>query len=316
MRLLIILYLFIPPLLFASPAEEPEERTIPLFDKAQDLFGTRVNAVANRIDLFFADQRADDELARSRIRVRQSYSVRERALADSDTQFRFNLKLPSLEEKFKVEFLPLRKDKKEEKEKKEKKEEDAAEVTLQEKTEEQIKLERKHRLDKDWQFRADMGVNASIPPRIFARGRIRKNWTTGDLIHRFVEEVSWFSDRDWEENTNFNTDYSFDDETLLRFRNDTDWKITRKNYRTGHGFSLLQQLTEDEGVSYNVGLSTVVERGVWYVNNYRLSTTWRRNLYQQWIYLDLTPGIDFPKNWSFRRTPFIFAQIEALFGDE
>lgn len=284
---------------FASPAEEPKEFNIPILDSTQALFGMQANTVANRLDLFFADQRADDELARSRVRVQRTYSVRERAELSSDTQFRINLRLPKLQDRFKFE-INSDKDKKDDKKsgKKSRSERELA----------------KYALNKDWQFRADVGVNASIPPKVFTRGRLRKNMTSGDVIHRFVEELAWFSDRDWEMNTTLDSDLSLDEELLLRFRNTSDWKVTRKDYKTAHGPVLLQRIDDDSALSYGATLGTIVEDSVWYVTNYTLAMTYRRNLYKQWIYADLTPGLDFPKVWHFRRTPFVNFRIEALFG--
>ena len=284
---------------FASPAEEPKEFNIPILDTTQQLFGMQANTVANRLDLFFADQRADDELARSRVRIQRIYTTRERREFDSDTQIRVNLRLPKLQEKFKFEI-------KANEEKKEKSKSGRKSVSDRELA--------KNQLNKDWQFRADVGLNASIPPKVFARGRLRKNMTTGDLIHRFVEEFAWYSDRDWEMNTTLDSDLSLDEELLFRFRNSSDWKVTRKDYKTNHGPILLQRLNDDSALSYGLSLGTIVENSVWYVTNYTLAATYRRNLYKQWIYADLTPGLDFPKEWHFRRTPFIALRLEALFG--
>jgi hypothetical protein len=299
MRLLSLFLLgLIPALVQASPAQEPENDSIPILDSAQNLFGRNVNTVANRLDLFFADQRADDELARSRLRIRKNYEVRERAQLTDEFQVRFNIRLPHLEEKFRFEFES---DKKKRLEKKQ----DA-------KAGETLDLA-KNQLNKNWQFRADLGVNASIPPNIFSRARFRKNMTSKRVIHRFVEEVVWFSDRDWEEQTTLDSDLSLAEDVLLRFRNTSDWKITRKDFKTSHGPVILQRLSDDGAVSYGVNLSTIVDES-WYVDNYRISITYRRNLYKHWLYADLTPGLDFPKTWSFRRTPFIALQLEALFG--
>lgn len=289
----------IPALVLASPAEEPKVRSIPILDTTQRLLGAEVNTVANRLDLFFADQRADDELARSRIRIRQNYEVRERALMSDEFQLRFNIRLPKLEEKFKFEW-----------DQKEKKYQKTSEI----KGGEQSSQLARNELNKSWQFRADIGVNASIPPRVFSRARLRKNMTSGDIIHRFVNELAWYSDKDWEDNTTFDSDLSLGDDELLRFRNTMDWKITHKDFKTSHGPRILKRLTLNDALSYGVSFTSIIDDSIWYVDNYRVSATYRRNLYKQWIYFDLTPGLDFPKKWSFRRTPFIAVQLEALFG--
>lgn len=299
MRLLsLLLFGLIPALVLASPAEEPESNSIPILDSAQNLFGRNVNTVANRLDLFFADQRADDELARSRLRIRQNYQVRERALMTDDFQLRFNIRLPHLEEKFKFEFVSNKK-------KKEEKKQEAKAGNTPDLAQ--------SGLNKSWQFRADLGVNASIPPTIFSRARLRKNMTSKSIIHRFVEEIIWYSDRDWEEQTTLDSDLSINENVLLRFRNTSDWKITRKAYKTSHGPVILQRLSDNDALSYGTNFSTIVD-DAWYVDNYSISITYRRNLYKHWLYADLTPGLDFPKIWSFRRTPFVALQLEALFG--
>jgi hypothetical protein len=287
-----LIIMVLPLLLGAAEKVEPPKDQIQLLDTTQSLLGGQVNRLANRLDLFFADQRADDELARSRIRVRRFYEVRERAKLEEETQIRFNIRLPHLEEKFKFEWKNRKKDPK---------------IP----TNENKIL---NTLDTSWQYRSDIGINANIPPRLFFRNRLRKNWQTGTLIHRFVEEVSWFSDRDWEQTASIDTDHSISANRLFRFSNSSQWEITRKNFRTGHGPSIRQQLTENDALSYGLTMSTVVNNGSWFVDNFRLAPVYRRNLYQQWLYLDLTPGIDFPKAWSFRRTPFIAFQLEGLFG--
>lgn len=280
---------------FASPAEEPKDNTIPILESTRDLLGVSINRVANRLDMFFADQRADDELARSLIRVRQRYEVRERAELTKETQLRFNIRLPHLENKFRFDF-------------KTKKDNAEAAKTNSSggKDPNQVKT--------TWQFRADVGVNASVPPLLFSRGRLRNSWQTGLFIHRFVNEVAWYSDRAWEEFLTLDSDHSINQHLLFRFRNSIDWRISKKTFDTGHGPSLIHQLSDNDALSYSATASTSILNGVWFLSNYRLSTTYRRNIYKQWLYLDLTPGLDFPKLWAFRRTPFILLQLEALFG--
>ena len=88
----------------SSPAEERPESNIPILDTAQHIFGARANFAANRLDSFFATERADDELGRSSIRIRSQFILREREKSDQENQYRINLRLPHLEEKFKYEY--------------------------------------------------------------------------------------------------------------------------------------------------------------------------------------------------------------------
>lgn len=308
--LLIILF---PTLSWASPAEEPKTNSIPILDSAQQFFGGQVNTVANRLDLFFADQRADDELARSRVRIRQSYEVRERSLPSDDTQISVNLKLPGLEDKFRFDWFQSEEEKAKEQEKKRLKKKGKGSKAVAKKPATKPSITNKS-LDTNWQFRSTLGFSAKIPPVVTWNNRLRKNFVTGTVINRFVEQLSWFSDRDWETQTTLDNDHSITENILFRFRDTVDWRITRKGFKTGHGPILLHRVTDDDAFSYGFTTSTIVEDGVWYVSNYRVAPTYRRNVYHHFVYFNLTPGLDFPKDWSFRRTPFIFAQLEMLFG--
>jgi hypothetical protein len=310
MRLLLLTALLaLPTLSQASPAEEPEENTIPILESTEQFFGMEANSVANRLDLFFADQRADDELARSRIRVRQTYLTRERAIPVKETRISLNIRLPNLEDRFRFDWF-----KDEDEETKADRKKKKLDKKLSESKKSEIKLSQQE-LDKQWQFRSTVGASAKIPPTVNFANRLRKNFETGEVINRFVTEVNWFSDRDWEQNLSLDNDLKLGEEVLFRFRNAADWRITRKEFRTDHGPSLRHRISDHQAMSYAATLRTTVENGTWYVTNYTLSPTYRRNLYHHWIYLDVTPGLDFPKEWSFRRTPFIFMQLEVLFGD-
>ncbi len=302
--LLGIIFLLFPVMSLASPAEEREETRIPILDTANEFFGQRVNHLANDFDSFFATERADDELGRSRFRVRGNYRVEERSLPRDDIRISFNLKLPQLEKKFRID---------EDKDKKKKKKHGPETPAEKRKREEEYK--NRHRVDRRWLFNATGNLNASIHPSVTVQGRLRKSTETGTLIHRFVQEATWRSNRDgFRHRTNLTTDHSFDQLLLFRFSNDFDWKISQKDFNTSHGPAFLHRISDWSAISYGVSLGTTVEKGVWYVASYSAAPTYRRDLYKQMLYVDFTAGLLFPKIWSFRRTPFANVQLELLFG--
>lgn len=304
MRLVLIIFLLLTSLVaLASPAEEREETRVPILDSAEQFFGQRVNHIANDFDSFFATERADDELGRSRVRIRGNYTVEERSLPQDDIQFRFNLRLPKLEQRFKLNV----EDKKEAKEKKDE--------SVEEKIKRKEAYKNRNRVDESWLFNADTNVNASIHPSITVRGRVRKSKETGTLIHRFVQEATWVSTRDgFRHRTSLNTDHSFSQMLLFRFNNTVDWRISQKTFSTGHGPSIFHRLSDFEAMSYSFTMATTVNEGILFVSNFQLAPNYRRNLYKDILFMDITPGINFPKQWSFRRTPFIFIGLEMLFG--
>jgi hypothetical protein len=298
---LALILIFFSMKVMASPAEERKETQIAILDTIDDLVGNRINHLANDFDAFFATDRADDELGRSRVRYRRQYRVEERAVGVPSSQFRFNLRLPYLEQRFRLE----QEDKKKEKQAK----------TPEERLEILKKRAERNQVDERWLFNADAGVNVSIHPRILTRARLRKSKQTGSLIHRFFQEATWQSNRDgFRQRTGLDTDHKFSDTFLFRFTNLVDWRISQKSFTTTHGPGLFQRLDDYSALSYNFAVGTTVDNSVWYLSGYTLATTYRRSLYKTMVYWDFTPGLSWPKQWSFRRTPFVFTQIEFLFG--
>jgi len=264
-----------------------------LLDRTQDFVTKKSNNLANRLDSFFADERADDEFGRSRIRLRSAYTLRERDPGKMRNQYRINLKLPHLEDKFRFKY------------KKEKK------VGQKSTSQEPPPL-----INENWIFNADSGVSAAIPPRLVLRARARKNIATTNWIHRFSEQLTYITDRSGlTEETSFNSDFGINENLLFRFVNRKTWRVLKKEFFTSHGPTLIHQLTEKDALNYSFLLNSVIEQKSWFLNGYTFSVNYRRDLYKDWLFLDVIPGIDFPKTWSFRRTPFVVFQLEALFGE-
>jgi hypothetical protein len=303
MRYAFIILFLLPSVLWASPAEEPVVKGIPILDSAQDLFGSRANFAANNIDSFFANQRADDELGRSNMRIRTLYNMRERALPKDDIQVRFNLRLPELEEKFHIRYVGM--DGKEDPNIKKKIQKDPN----------LIRVIPRPKPDTPWLFRSDTGVNVSIKPRVFARSRLRKTVQTGTIIHRFALEGAWFSNEGFIQSIDFSNDQTITDNVLFRFSNTQKWQISDQDFITAHGPSIYQRISDNDAIAYGYSAGTRVDHSSrWYLTNHQVYINYRRNIYHNWIFFDVTPGIDWPKEWSFRRTPFILLQLEALFG--
>lgn len=302
MNMALFIICLLPLFAWASPAEERYIRSIPILDSAQSLLGGRVNSVANNFDAFFATERADDELGRSRVRVRVQSRMEERALYYQRNQYRFNLRFPQLEKKFKNMWKDRKK----------------AEKSTESPEEKQKRLDRLAKVDQlntNFIFAGDTSFNASINPAITVRGRIRKTNTTGTLIHRFVQEATWISTVDgFRQTTTLDTDQTITKDLLFRFNNRVDWRISRKDFLTSHGPALFQRLSDDEAITYGLGAGTTVDSGRWFLSGYTAAVTYRVNVYKNMVYWDFQPGVNFPKQWHFRRTPFVWTQLEFLFG--
>lgn len=297
------MYLILTFLLLISTASASEQKTEEeknVLDKTHALFKGNLDYLANSIDSFFATERADDEFGRSTLRIRSNYFTREQEKGDFKVSYRINFKIPHLERRIKESAEKIFKHRKEDGESGEN-EDDEAEKTP--------------RTKKGWIFNADLGVNASTPPKAVIRTRVRRNFLYTRWSHRFSEEVTYITEDDGlTELTSFDSDYPIKENLLFRFTNIKTWSVLSKKFDTFHGPNLIHKLTERDALNYSFIASTKINEGLWFLDNYRLSARYRRDLYKKWLYFDLITGLDFPKRYSFRRNPFATFQLEILFG--
>jgi hypothetical protein len=265
-----------------------------LLDGTQEKVASRLTGLANNVDSFFGEKRADDELNRSRIRLSYAYTLFAERKPIDNYAVRVNIRFPNLEQKVKEFFLGAD----------EAKDAQGPAATAKKKKEEK----------NPWIFRTDAGMNVSYPPIFFTRARLRKNWDLPIFIQRFTEELAWLSDQGIIQTTTINHDHDLTDDLLFRIVNEQDWYVEPKDFTTSHGPSLIHKLTDDDGISYSFRVRTILD-GPWYMNSYGIGIRYRRNLRNQWLYGEIGPGLDFPKTESFRRVPSIMLKLESLFGE-
>lgn len=297
MRIVLLLcLLFLSRVAFSSPAEGRPVRTFPLLDTAKEIFGTRVNLAADKLDSFFATDRADDEFGRSQLRLRSSFFLNDKEISESKTQYRMNLKLPSLEKRFRPEYY---------------------ETEAEKKAREEKKLLREEKREPRWIFNSDVSASVAIPPKLIIRSRVRNNFRTGTIQHFFKQQLTYTTDASgFVTETTLDSDHTFNEDFIFRFINKFEWEITPKIYTTNHGPTWLYQASDDDAFNYGFITHSIIDGGPWHVDNHNLFLTYRRNLYQQWVYLDITHGLNFPKKWDFVPCPYLNFQFEMIFGGD
>lgn len=265
-----------------------------LLDGTQEEVASRLVGLADNVDSFFGEKRADDELNRSRIRLSYAYTVYAEKKPIDDYAVRVNIRFPKMEQKVKDYFL--------------------GKETEKERTNAEARALRKKKEKNPWIFRTDAGMNVSYPPIFFTRARLRKNWELPIFIQRFTEELAWVSDQGVIQTTTLFHDYDVTEDLLFRIVNEQEWYIEPKDFNTSHGPSLIHKITDDDGISYGFRVRSTVD-GPWYMNGYGFGIRYRRNLRNQWLYGEIGPSLDFPKSESFRRVPSIQFKLESLFGE-
>lgn len=279
---------------------EVPEKPQPLINQAAEyLHGPQgdisdsVIILANEVDKLFGSTRALDEYYESSLHIYQKSYYNTKGSGSYDIQSNLNLSLPNWK---------------------------AAEKTFQRwwsgDTNEAKRITKQEFKELNpWEVKQGLDLRLSRPLAYGAHGRLNKNFLTGPVVNHFYEQVSWDSDRLWEEVTSLTSDYAFNKRTLLRFINEADWGISQRNFNTYHGPSLIYTINKTSLTSFDLRLITAVENNLFYTDNYTAGITYRTALHPlDWMFLQITPELSWPRQEHLTAVWTIYLSLEIIFG--
>lgn len=301
----------------AHPSEE-ESPTSPfgeagvVMDDAHKRVSSTILLLSNRIDSFFGSRRGDDEANGSRLRLFYDSTFRQNQRWDDRIDMRFSLRLPQLQKLLKVSF------------KKEGGTSDKApptnkDVQNEEKREDVLPPEKTSLKDlllttNKWTFNVNTGLRVDIPPNPFARARLRRTMVFfGMWEFNPTQEATWFLEQGFGLNFTHDLDYSISPNLLFRIANSVFWTDETDEVTTTHGPQLFQQLSKDRALAYSIQAQGT-NRPDLYISNYNASIQYRQLIHSNWLFMEIRPGIDFPKAERWNEVYSLFFRLEAVFG--
>ncbi len=114
-----------------------------------------------------------------------------------------------------------------------------------------------------------------------------------------------------------NYDYTFNKTFLLRFANEGTYRDINNTLKTTHGFSLYQQISERNFLSYNYRAESINPEAqtTFYLNAHVVNVSFRRRLYREHLYYETGPGLIFPKLNNFEGLWAFVFKLEIIFGN-
>lgn len=280
------------------PKESLKIATVYLED-TRDVLSDRVVRLSETVDSLFGNNRTDDEKNLSTFRVSQTYFVRDGELGADNLSTSLNLYLPNL-----VKWQNRMREKYFSKKDKDKAAGGAAEGGFFEDEK------------RNWDLNTETGLVVTVPLNYYARLRLRRNFLLGHFENSFYEQVGWSKSNEWEEKTSLTTDFAVSRDLLLRFINEADWAMTRVEFRTHHGPSVIHTLDEHSAISYDLRYNTIMEGHTFYSDSVILSTTYGRRTQIPWIYTKFTPALSWAREDDFSPVWAFYLNIEFVFGSQ
>ncbi len=273
-------------------------------------------SVADSIDSFFINRSITDGRNRTNIRLTNTTNSIEGSGVNNDFDFKLRLRLPHLKRKIQIEF-----------------EDDALvnDTTAARDNLTQVGATRNSRQQGGSRgglsfYQKLLGIETKLTTGlevrkeviVFGRFRLSK-----DFILTPSQKITFIHDvfDDTTDNKGqigiLNYDYTFNKTFLLRFANEETYRDINNTLQTTHGFSLYQQISERNFLSYNYRAEAInpEARSTFYLNSHVVNLSFRRRLYREHLYYETGPGLIFPKLNNFEGLWAFVFRLELIFGN-
>lgn len=157
------------------------------------------------------------------------------------------------------------------------------------------------------------GIVLGIPTKVFVRGSARKSIALGKWNFKVKEELYWVNTDGLSSDLDADFYKHLTDKLEFKFVNNIHWDEEDQVIEFEHGPSLFQEINDDSGFSYHAHVF-FANKPALEVTNYLLQVTYTKNLYNKWIFANLSPFINFPRANEFQRVPGFNIRFDALFG--
>lgn len=265
---------------------------------SRDVLSDRVNWMARGIDRFFA---GDETLAfsnKSYVRLRTGGAWVEGHGFVDDTDIKFRLHLPATKRRFNIVIET----------------ESGESESLEEKTRPSLlqsssvdesrltaALEFARAEAKLWKTKTLLGVKARIPADLFLRFTAKRRWILNELWtmpYRFKAEERLKDE--WEIENSLAFERPLDNDLYFSARSSIEWEEDEVTV-AAQTFGVRQKLSERRAIDYRTGIigKDVAKPRV---TSYFVSAHYRELLYKDWLYWNLIPEVNFPKDEGFDPT--------------
>jgi hypothetical protein len=142
------------------------------------------------------------------------------------------------------------------------------------------------------------------------RGVAVKNaevWTT-----RASQSVFWRGDDGFGERTLLEFE-RWMREYFFRISTSALYSETSEGLEFAHGYAITHLVTKRRSIGLRASLSGRTEPNI-VVETYQVRLPYRQRLHRDWIYLEIEPGADFPRDRDFSFTPRVDITVDLIIG--
>lgn len=275
--LLFIHFLFLVPA-YASDRQSPITGAQPI---ARERVASRVRWLTDRIDDLFGAERDDENRPTSTLRINAMQTLMDGGPNSSAFSARLTLR-PSAFENWTTKLKDWVDVRGEKIRTRLKRTESVNPDVSYDQTFDQAQQQED---ENPFRFSIEERVRISGSNRFQISAKVTKDIEDNWFLHHFSGALQWSEKMRWENHWSILSSLSLSKDWLLKLNNILMWEITREELGSVHGPSLIWRISDSQGLSLGGVLTKSFQSHSWQTESYGLTSTYRQELYTDWIAL-------------------------------
>lgn len=163
-------------------------------------------------------------------------------------------------------------------------------------------------------FSNDVGVRLRLPPDAFWRATAEKRWRLDDKwVLNAQQRFYYFHQDGWGERTWIGVGRPVGNDWYFRSSSELEWVHNDKEFVAGQIFSMRKRMNNRLVVTPRLGLLGE-SKPSWRTTSAFTDITFRYRLHSNWLYAELIPALEFPREDSFKDRASVVFRVEMFFS--
>lgn len=279
-------------------------------DSPHDVISSGVEAVAQGMDLFFADEKVYDEATNSYARLSTYTNFKHNGQSSTNGDLHIKVDLKKTKKKLK---LLLESDT--DRDLQTGVDSSSAPGQKSETTSFYAALQKEISRRREWRTNLSLGIKLKVPLDPYLRVRAHKNFRVGALKTRFTETLFWFNSKGAGASSLFEVDYSITKKVLFRSSTSELWTDFNDYHEVEQIFSIFHELSDRRAISYHIGVYGDTDPQMHLVRYYS-SINYRQRVHRDWLFVELIPAISYARDNNFKHERSLTLKLEMVFGSK
>lgn len=165
-----------------------------------------------------------------------------------------------------------------------------------------------------WKVNFDTGIKWGFPPDPFTRLRMRRYAYFENYRARTTQTFFWSANDGFGERTSFELNRPLNIDRLVRFNTSAQYLVDKGYFDLSYSTTLFHELNAKEVLAYYFRASGDNREDVTF-NNYGVGVRYRRKVYQNWMFAEISPELETIAANEYDVTPVLMFRFEALVGN-